>query len=111
MDLHANMVKEAPVDHGFLSGSIEFPIRVKQLVFGIRIGAKYWIDVQFGTKPHIIEPVNGDALSFVFNGEQVVFKRVRHPGTAPNPFIDRALDKTGQRTKEFVERTLEELVG
>lgn len=40
--------------------------------------------LRMGTRPHIIEPRNGSALAFQWNGENVVFRRVHHPGTQPS---------------------------
>lgn len=45
-----------------------------------------------GTPPHIIEARRAKALHWVNgNGHDVFAKRVRHPGTKPNPFPRRAV--------------------
>jgi len=54
--------------------------------------------VEFGSPPHIITPKNKKALKFEVGkkerlsgnkkGKTIVFaKKVKHPGTRPNPFI------------------------
>ncbi len=43
-----------------------------------------------GTKPHVIEPRNARAL--FWPGARHPVRRVFHPGTAPNPFVEDALD-------------------
>lgn len=45
-----------------------------------------------GTPPHTIRPRRRRALRFVSGGAVVYARRVRHPGTRPNPFLVRALD-------------------
>lgn len=45
-----------------------------------------------GTRPHIIVPRNRRALHW--GGDPGVFAtKVKHPGTKPNPFVRRAVDK------------------
>ncbi|MDH6489676.1 hypothetical protein [Streptomyces sp. SAI-127] len=51
-----------------------------------------------GTRPHIIRPRRAKgrnnrpaALRFEVGGDVVFAKLVRHPGTRPNPFLQRAL--------------------
>ncbi|MET7981698.1 MULTISPECIES: hypothetical protein [unclassified Streptomyces] len=44
-----------------------------------------------GTRPHIIRPRRAKALHFYVEGAEVFSKLVRHPGTKPNPFLQRAL--------------------
>lgn len=63
--------------------------------------ADYAAYVELGTKPHIIVPRNAQALAFrPSRGGQVIFaKRVRHPGTRPQPYMlpgaQKALDDLG----------------
>jgi hypothetical protein len=44
-----------------------------------------------GTRPHLIRPRRARALRFEVGGDVVYTKLVRHPGTRPNPFLQRAL--------------------
>lgn len=46
-----------------------------------------------GTEPHEIR-AHGRALRFEMNGETMFRKRVQHPGTKPDPYLDKAADKT-----------------
>jgi beta-phosphoglucomutase-like phosphatase (HAD superfamily) len=59
----------------------------------IRVGEPYGIFVASGTKPHIIRPVRASALRFEVAGQVVFAKRVQHPGTKPNPFVKRAVNR------------------
>lgn len=49
--------------------------------------ASYAPFVEFGTKPHVIEPKNAKAL--YWPGADHPVKRVNHPGTKANPFMER----------------------
>ena len=71
--------------------------------------APYAMYVVKGTQPHEIRPVNASVLRFVVPGGGFVFTRlVRHPGTRPNPFMQRAVDETLGRVEEtFAELWLE----
>ncbi|MER7841670.1 hypothetical protein ABTY98_38745 [Streptomyces sp. NPDC096040] len=44
-----------------------------------------------GTRPHLIRPRRAKFLRFEVGGDVVFTKLVRHPGTRPNPFMQRAL--------------------
>lgn len=84
----------APVDTGRLraSGKIQY-----SGLFSFRPKAKVIFDVDYaaavndGTAPHIIRPRNAQALRFRIGGRVVYARVVHHPGTRPNPFLDRAL--------------------
>jgi len=50
--------------------------------------AEYAPYVEFGTRPHVIRPRPGrKALRFFSNGEAIIRRRVKHPGTKPRPFF------------------------
>lgn len=56
-------------------------------------GDFYGLYVREGTKPHIIRPVRKMALRFMI-GDRVVFAgKVKHPGTAPNKYHVRVLNR------------------
>jgi len=108
-ELNRQTIIEAPVDEGYMGSSIEMPRRTGEFEFQIFIGADYWRPVQFGSKAHVIEAFSARALHFYVDGNEVFCKRVKHPGAAANPFIDRAIDKTESRIDEFVDIALEEI--
>jgi hypothetical protein len=84
----------APVDTGRLraSGKIKY-----SGLFSFRPKATVVFDVEYaamvndGTRPHIIRPKNASVLRFTVGGQVVYARVVHHPGTRPNPFLDRAL--------------------
>lgn len=41
--------------------------------------------LEHGTRPHLIEPVEKDALHFTIGKEEIFTKLVHHPGTKPQP--------------------------
>lgn len=88
--------QEAPKRTGEFARKIGFRTMVEN---GILVGQTYaaaplneWI--QKGTRPHVIRPKNTQALRFFWPaaGGVVFFKQVNHPGTAANPYHERAYD-------------------
>lgn len=80
--------KAAPVDSGYYRNNIGFDGRNKVIA-----NASYSADIEYGTKPHIIEPKNANALHFTTDGQDVFTKKVNHPGTKPNPVMRNAAHK------------------
>jgi len=109
-DAYGNLKREAPVKTGTLRDSFDGPNKKDDFSYSIDIGVDYWRFINDGTAIHWIEP-SGKALYFYFEkiGQWVFFKAVLHPGTRPNPFVDRALEATGGRVEEFVEMALDRI--
>jgi hypothetical protein len=61
--------------------------------------------LEFGTKPHVIEP-HGEALKFEVGGEVVYAKKVYHPGTKPLGFVRITQDDLNKSVTEIAERML-----
>lgn len=56
--------------------------------------------VEFGTAPHIITPKTKKVLRW-FDGDTAIFaKKVRHPGTKPNPYFRRGITRAIARVRE-----------
>ena len=66
--------------------------------------AKY---VYYGTSPHIIRAKNKPALKTPYGP----FKKVKHPGTKPNKYLDNALERlvSGGRLERLLEGFCEEM--
>jgi HK97 gp10 family phage protein len=78
----------------------------------IKALAPYAIYVVKGTSPHEIRPVNASVLAFkAMSGDMVFTRLVRHPGTKPNPFLQRAVDKARENVEEIFAELFEELIG
>jgi len=74
--------------------------------------AEYAPYVEFGTKPHVIEPRNRRALRFPVGERYVFARRVRHPGSRPYPFFYKDFEERKRSVlKEFTEALLEGLNG
>lgn len=91
--LEAIVLANVPVDEGDLKASIRTKTtarrgEVRSIVTAHSWKAKF---IEFGTAEHFIKPKRRKSLFFAGLAREVV----HHPGTAPNPFMRRALD-TGQ---------------
>jgi hypothetical protein len=85
----------APVDTGELKASIGYELTPNGEEALIYATAPHAIYVTDGTKPHVIEARNGQALKFIgAAGAPVYRRRVNHPGTKPNRFLERAIAET-----------------
>ena len=90
----------APWKTGKLARSIVMEVN-EQGEAKIRALAPYAKFVVEGTRPHKIYPVRAGVLAFKTAAGDIVFTRVvRHPGTKPNPFLTRALDKAREKVDE-----------
>ncbi len=68
----------------------------------------YAMYVVKGTRPHEIRPVNASVLAFEVGGRMIFTPLVRHPGTQPNPFMQRAVEDARSKAGEvFAELWLE----
>ncbi len=82
-----------PVDKGNLVGSFSHEVVTNQneIVGTVRNSAEYAAAVEFGTKPHTIEPRNKPNLKFKVDGKWISTKKVNHPGTQGIPFLRGAM--------------------
>ena len=99
VNLESNIKVEAPYDQGRLRRSI----RVDSRIYGnysIVTGtwdeglAPHGIFVLSGTKPHEIRPRNKKALAWDGMPTDYPVMVVHHPGTKPNDFLGRGLNRT-----------------
>ena len=74
-------------------------------------GAKHASWVENGTKPHFIRPRRKKWLRFEQNGAIRFAKEVRHPGTAPRPFMQRARDKVEPLFTRLCREAVERMFG
>ena len=87
----------APWRTGRLAGSI-----IKEVGDGeaeVQALAAYAVFVEFGTAPHEIRPVNASVLAFEVGGKMIFTQVVRHPGTKPKPFMERAAEDTRSKAE------------
>ncbi|MCC9261561.1 MAG: HK97 gp10 family phage protein [Methanobrevibacter woesei] len=88
--------REAPVKTGNLRRSINHFTNGSTTGVLAR-GAPYWVNVEYGTSPHVITPVNADFLHFKIGNQDIFTKKVQHPGNKPNPFVKRSLNTMKSR--------------
>lgn len=62
--------------------------------------------VEYGSAPHVIEADDADALHFQWQGEEVFFASVQHPGTPAQPHLRPALN---EHDDELVENIVDEI--
>jgi HK97 gp10 family phage protein len=84
------MEARVPVATGQLRQSIGVRVSGQSVIIGP--DTPYAAFVEFGTKPHVIEAKNKKALMFVSGGQTVIVKKVHHPGTKAQPFVQPAFD-------------------
>lgn len=75
----------APKKTGYLASQISSVVEGGSAT--IYAKAPYSAYVEFGTKPHLIQPRRTKALRFEVGGEEVFATRVQHPGTQPQPYL------------------------
>jgi hypothetical protein len=107
--LYWRVMEEVPRRTGKLASSI-----VKEVTaegdWQIRALAPYDIYVQMGTRPHEIRPVRADMLVFRTADRHLVFTPlVHHPGTKPNPYMQRAADGIVTEAPWVIVSALEEI--
>lgn len=85
---------DVPVRTGHLGRSIrEDPqhfVGPFHVTGGVTAHAEYAAAVHEGSRPHVIRARRAKALSFVWHGQQVFFRKVNHPGTRARPFLRNA---------------------
>lgn len=102
--LEQDIALEAPVDRGDLKNSIRHTVKESEVFIYM---VDYGLYVEYGTPPHIIRPVEKEALAWgKYKGRSKTgkpmyatepighpVKEVHHPGTEANPFIKRAISR------------------
>lgn len=85
--VEAEAKMRAPIDKGFLRSSTQANVDQAEshLLGFVQVGAEYGLAVEEGTRPHVIRPKGKKAL--YWKGAKHPVKGVRHPGTAPQPFM------------------------
>ena len=99
----------APVRTGYMASTIYKQVSGSEGTVGI--GASYGKFVVEGTAPHEIHAPIGKVLSFVVAGNRVFTPIVHHPGTKPNPFMDKAVEEARGKVDETFANLWLELVG
>lgn len=93
-----------PVDKGNMIGLFGHDVRVEgnEIIGTVRNTASYAAAVEFGSKPHVIEPRDKKVLSFMADGKRIFAKIVHHPGFAGIPFLRGAMYSSKRRILELL---------
>lgn len=70
----------------------------------------YYIFSETGATRHEIDGHVRKALRFDIGGEEVILKRVKHPGMAAEPFLRPALEENQERIKAAMGETFREVI-
>ena len=105
-DLLKDVKAQAPVDTGAYRDSIQMSettydgntIRTSVYTDATvmdSVGRTYNLGdlIEYGTRPHLIEPARKQVLKFTINGQTIFASHVFHPGTVANPHFQLALQK------------------
>lgn len=108
-DVWGNIGEGAPKDHGRLAGGFDID-RFGPLAWKIGTAVEYaeWVHEGtglFGPGKKPIRPKNAKVLRFEIDGKTIFARSVR--GQKPNRYVDRAIDKSENRTNEFVRTSLQ----
>lgn len=101
--------KEAPVNKQGGGGNLRQSIRSSMIGLAkgkLEVGSEYGIFVHEGTRPHVIEVKNKKGLANVRTG-QFFGKKVNHTGTAPNPFLQRAIQNNEAEIQDYFKLAVE----
>lgn len=99
--------REAPVKTGHLRRSITSDVQEGRSRVIVGTNLDYAIFVHEGTAAHTIVAKRMKALSWP--GARHPIKSVRHPGTKPNPFMERGLDRSRGEIEALAEEAGYEL--
>jgi hypothetical protein len=90
--LQSRMLTYMPVKTGEMMMSLTTRRWGNQYGYWASVGptAPYSLLVSLGTAPHDIYPVNARALHWTGPGGEVFARHVKHPGTQPNLFMEKA---------------------
>jgi len=99
---------EVPIRTGTLRRSITMDYR--PISVSIYPTVKYALPVHEGTQPHVIVPVKKQALVFKKGGKMVFARRINHPGTKPNRFVERTVAKSESPINAFFIKALDNII-
>lgn len=99
----------APWRTGYLAQSIVKDVNGLQAT--VKPLAPYAPFVINGTLPHEIRPVRASVLRFEAGGQVVFSALVHHPGTKPNPFLQKAAAQASEKIPEIFSNLVQIVTG
>lgn len=103
MDGVSSLVKTTDRMADAWTGRVQFKVQTGRL--------DYAVVMEYGSRPHVIEPDDADVLKFTVDGVTVYTDHVDHPGTEPQPYMQPAAEGAARMIHEAAARSddLEEL--
>jgi hypothetical protein len=113
LNIQNQAIKEAPANKQVSLGArlkASFRSRMMTKLSGqVYSISPYSAAVHEGTRPHIIRVVNKRILANKRTG-QFFGKIVNHPGTQPNPYFLRAIERASKKIEENFDKALENVL-
>lgn len=100
--------EQVPVKTATLKRSITMDYR--PISVSIYPTVKYALYVHEGTKPHTIVPNRKKVLRFKIGGKWVYAKRVSHPGTKANKFVERKVFLSEGKVNGQFDKALDNII-
>lgn len=92
---------------GLLTQSFGNGIVLGHLFATVGPTVEYAVFVHEGTRPHVITPKNGKAL--YWKGLEHPVRSVNHPGTKPNPFMQKIYEKAKPAIEQHFKNALQKI--
>lgn len=111
MKVEGEAKREAPVNKRSGGGNLRQSIKGQMTGVAsgvVEVGVNYAVPVHEGTRPHQIRAKNAKSLANKRTG-QFFGRIVNHPGTAANPFLQRAVDNSQGEIDVYFEETVNNL--
>ena len=100
--------EEVPVKTAQLKRSITLDYR--PISASIYPTVKYALPVHEGRKPSTIYPRRKKVLRFKINGKWIFAKKINHPGSKANKFVDRTVRKSDRPINNFFDKALKNII-
>lgn len=107
-----NAKVEAPVNKQSGGGNLRQSIMSKKTGIAkgqVSVGVNYAVFVHEGTRPHEINALVKRVLANKRTG-QIFGKKVKHPGTKANPFLQRAVDNSEKDINDYFNKILGDII-
>lgn len=99
---------EVPIKTGTLRRSITMDYR--PISVAIYPTVKYALPVHEGSGAHVIFPKTKKVLRFRVGGKWVFARKVNHPGTKANPFVERTVAKADRGVNDYFMTAMDDII-
>ena len=91
--------------NGVLEKATQWEVNTAKLIAAVGLNTKlapYALSIHDGSKAHVIQARKKKALRFIKNGKIRFAKKIMHPGTEPDRFINQAAITKAENTKRLM---------